>query len=114
MFGVNGVYFPSIVDLKIHGFREVLSSMFPSFVFGDVKRGMSLLFIMLIIVWFLPNTFDLLKGNKPALGLEPFTIKLETKCLWKFNILFASILALMTIVSLFSMSAPSEFLYFQF
>jgi len=114
MFGINGVYLSVPLDLTTHGFREVLSSMFPSFVFGDVKRGINLMLMMLIVVWFLPNTFDLLKNNQPALGLESFITQAKTIFMWKFNVLFASALALMTITSLFYMSAPSEFLYFQF
>jgi hypothetical protein len=89
--------------------------MFYNGVFGSNADGIVMLFIMLLIVWFAPNTVDLLRKDRPVLGINAFVPKNKKIMLkWKYNITFASILAFISLLCVLNMAKPSEFLYFQF
>ena len=121
MFGFNGISLPPGVCAKlgsltmVNGLVEVTSDgMFHNYVFGDIRYGIMLLFISLLIVWFTPNSIEWLRREQPALGIDGFVSGKKSYFVWKFNVMFALLLALITLVCVFSMAAPSEFLYFQF
>jgi len=99
--------------LKMLGFTY--HGMFYNGVFGNSNQGVIMLFFMLLIVWFSPNTLDWLKDEKPALGLDKFLVKRERKFLvWKANGLYALIVAAIAAVAIMYIQQESEFLYFQF
>jgi D-alanyl-lipoteichoic acid acyltransferase DltB (MBOAT superfamily) len=123
MFGGNGVSLPTSLEPVLTSLSEPLSTlgvnydgMFKNNVFGSPKHGLLMLLAMLLIVWFAPNTYDWLKREKPALGLDDYLLVNKTSrlAIWKYNVVFAFVLALITVVCVISMSSPSEFLYFQF
>jgi alginate O-acetyltransferase complex protein AlgI len=123
MFGGNGVSLPTSLEPILISLSEPLSiveinydGMFKNDVFGSPKHGIFMLFVMLLIVWFAPNTYDLLKNEKPVLGLEDYLLENKSfrLAIWKYNAAFAFVLALITVACVISMSSPSEFLYFQF
>ncbi len=121
MFGYNGISLPVLYESRLGGLGDILKTlgftyqgMFHNGVFGDYKNGITLLLFMLLIVWFSPNIIDLFKNEKPVLGLGVLTSGKETMLTWKYNVIFAILLALLTVVCVLNMSAPSEFLYFQF
>jgi alginate O-acetyltransferase complex protein AlgI len=122
MFGFNGISLPSWIQSKIGGLGETLKilgvnfnlGMFHNGVFVPARNGILLLLSMLLIIWFSPNTLEWLRHEKPALGLDKLTSKENNKLRWRFNIVFAMLLALISVVCIVSLSSPSEFLYFQF
>jgi len=123
MFGSNGVSLGASLEPILISFSESISiveinydGMFKNGVFGSPRHGILMLFIMLLIVWLAPNTYDWLKNEKPVLGLEDYLLENKSFRLitWKYNAAFAFLLALITVVCVISMSSPSEFLYFQF
>lgn len=99
MFGYNGIYFYGMPNNGI---------------FGDVKNGVLLLFSMLMIVWFSPNTLDWLRNEKPALFLNSFLTKQQTKLIWKPNITYTLLITIVAVIAIMFVQQESEFLYFQF
>lgn len=99
MFGYNGI--------SIQG-------MFHSGIFYGAKNGVLLLFALLIIVWFTPNTVDWLRNEKPALGLDSFLTKQKTKVAWIPNIMYALLVGVIAVIAIMYIQQESEFLYFQF
>lgn len=100
MFGFNGISFEVMLNQSV---------------FGNGLIGVSLLFILLLIIWFAPNTTDLMRSYKPALGYKQFYKNGNNMPVWKPSATWAFVLGLLTIICLFSMlENVSEFLYFQF
>jgi alginate O-acetyltransferase complex protein AlgI len=122
MFGHNGISLPKSAEPLLISLNEPLNmlgikydGMFKNGIFGNVKDGIYMISVMLLIVWFFPNSLDWFKKDKPALGLERYLLNDKLKLVtWKYNAVFAFVLTLITLVSVLSMAAPSEFLYFQF
>jgi len=120
MFGFNGISLPSWSESKLGSFGEGLDrlgvdfdGMFHNGVFGGAG-GVTLLFFMLLIVWFTPNTLDWFRKERPALGLEQFLLIRKIKMVWKLNIAYALIVTTVTVVAIMFIQQESEFLYFQF
>ncbi|PCJ61798.1 MAG: membrane-bound O-acyltransferase family protein [Planctomycetota bacterium] len=121
MFGFNGISLPISAEEKIMGFQESLqyfgitfNGMFYNHVFGHNINGILLIIFMLIVVWFSPNVLELIKGSNPALGLEKYLVEKKEWIVWKFNMFFAIVLALLSVICILAIASPSEFLYFQF
>ena len=111
MLGFNGIYIPDLVDIQNLKFRMIVGQMFQ---IEGVRDAMFLMFLMFFIVWFMPNTFELMNDYNPVLGLKKFNNEKVLKLKWKLSPLFSCLLALLTFSCLVMMAAPSEFLYFQF
>jgi len=122
MFGYNGVSLPIGIDTKLGFLGNILKilgftfhGMFYNNVFGKLEIGLTLLFIMSVIVWYTPNTLYWMRNENPALNLDEFTKTCNEKLNWKPTNMWAIIMAIITYVSLTSMlGSVSEFLYFQF
>ena len=121
MFGYNGISLPRWVHTKYSGLGEMLTyagftfnGMFSNGVFGQSGNGVTLIFLMMLIVWFLPNTLDWMRNKKPALGLKMFLSKQKLNLVWKPNILYALIITVMLVFGIIFIQQKSEFLYFQF
>jgi len=99
MFGFNGISF---------------QEMFTNGIIGNAKKGVLILFSMLVIVWFLPNTLDWLRGEKPALGLNLFFTKRTKILIWKPCMTYSVFLAILFFMAVINISKYSEFLYFNF
>jgi D-alanyl-lipoteichoic acid acyltransferase DltB (MBOAT superfamily) len=84
MFGYNGISLPYWAESKLavlSGPLEYIGvtyeGMFYNGVFGSNADGIVMLFIMLLIVWFAPNTVDLLRKDRPVLGINAFVPKIK-------------------------------------
>jgi hypothetical protein len=122
MLGCNGVSLPwqfesKLVDLSDH-LRLIgvsYDGMFKNSVIGSGKKVTLILFLMLLIVWFAPNSLDWLHKDKPVFSLSDYLLKNRSElATWQYNTVFAFILALITYASILSIAEPSEFMYFQF
>ena len=68
-----------------------------------------------LIVWFLPNTQQILARFKPALHLTPWDLQSTPKrLLWRPTLTWAAGLSCLFMLSLIYLQNPSTFLYFQF
>jgi D-alanyl-lipoteichoic acid acyltransferase DltB (MBOAT superfamily) len=119
MCGLNGVYLPEGYLHKLGFFGKFLSDsgvkfIDPKFYFGLPACG--LLFILLLVVWFIPNTQQMLFRHKIGLDIHH---KIEVSSFWRPftwspNIYWTIIIFIISIISLVMISDTNEFLYFQF
>jgi len=123
MFGFNGMALPVSANTYLGEFSSTLTyygftfgGMFHNEVFGDADKGFALIIVMIGIVWFAPNTIEIMKNEKPALNADNFLGESKsTVFLWKPTWLWSILLIVLTYISLTSMlDSVSEFLYFQF
>ena len=115
MAGLNGLVLPDFwlpkwgavgQWLAVHGVR-----------FGDthdlVGGGVvNWIWILLLVVWFAPNTQQLLAGYRPALALFPG--RYAGWLAWRPTPFYALVAAAVALVAIFNLQRQSEFLYFQF
>ena len=115
MAGVNGLVLPDFwlpkwgavgQWLAAHGVR-----------FGDthdlVGGGVvNWIWILLLVVWFAPNTQQLLAAYRPALAL--FAERYQGRLSWRPAPLYALLTAAAALIAIFNLHKRSEFLYFQF
>lgn len=81
----------------------------------NIKLGKGRLIVLLIVVWFMPNTQQIFSKFKVALtDQKPRSDWLMPWLRWEPNKYWAVIIAILSIVSVLSLTRPSEFLYFQF
>jgi len=120
MLGMNGFSLPTQLDFMI----DALRSFFPDTYivahglrsFGYV-RGVFKLFLLLIIVWIMPNTYDLMKSGGTSLNLELLNYRTSLIIHWKEwhpSTTWAFTIGMIALLSLLSLTHVSEFLYFQF
>ncbi len=115
MAGFNGLVLPDFwlpkwgaagQWLAAHGVR-----------FGDtrdlVTGGLiNWIWILLLVVWFAPNTQQLLAGFRPALAL--YAERYQGRLAWRPTPLYAVLAAALALLAIFNLHQQSEFLYFQF
>jgi len=78
-------------------------------------RSLLLILIGLIIVWFLPNTQQILSRFQPSLQESAWdSSKVPKQLLWAPNTVWGLSLGVLFFIVLFQMQDPSTFLYFQF
>lgn len=70
------------------------------------------LFFLLVMVWCLPNTQQIMGRYRPALELSASYI--DRRLVWRPSLAGTAFVAILAIVSLLSLSRVSAFLYFQF
>ncbi len=96
-------FFP-FLDLKAEGLGS----------FGS-PLGFIFILILLLVVWFLPNTIEIMKNevkyNNFSHNHNKRLFRLFT---WKPNINWAILLSITAALSIMSLNSVSEFLYFQF
>lgn len=123
MFGFNGISLPSYLEMKLVSLNEPLKmigvnydGMFKNGVFVNAKEGILILFVLLLIAWFSPNSIDWLKKTKPALGVENYLPQKqsESTVAWIPNVAYALIVSIVIVVAIMFIQQESEFLYFQF
>jgi hypothetical protein len=115
MAGVNGLVLPDVWLPKWGAFGHWLAAH--GVVFGDtrdlVPGGLvNWIWILLLVVWFAPNTQQLLAAWRPALTL-PAGMR-AGRLAWRPSPAFALIAAALVTLSIFNLHRQSEFLYFQF
>ena len=118
MIGYNGISLPGSAEAILGNFGNTFgftySGMFHNDVFGNPFSGILLLFFMLLVVWFAPNTLDWLKKEKPALGLDVFSTPIKSYLEWKPNIINTIFIVILSVIAIMFIQQESEFLYFQF
>ncbi|MFQ5643316.1 MAG: MBOAT family O-acyltransferase [Thiogranum sp.] len=80
------------------------------------SSGIPLITLFLLVAWFMPNTQQIMIAHKPALEADSIeTGPAYTRWLrWKPGIAWSFVIAFAALVSIYRLSSPSEFLYFQF
>ncbi|MFM7371460.1 MAG: MBOAT family protein, partial [Sphaerospermopsis kisseleviana] len=124
MLGLNGIQLPGFLEGKL-GFLRAFGIGFSGF---TVNVGISQqystfgIILLLIIVWFTPNTYQWMGRYNPTLNqleqspnsessrIDKFWRKLS----WNPGVVWSSIVGIITGISLLGLTHVSEFLYFQF
>ncbi len=120
MVGGNGISLPMSMESRLSFLSETLpfvnfDGLFHNYVFSDgTNEAIPYLFACLAIVWFSPNIYELLHNQKTALNLEKLDLFKAKILEWRFSHIHAVILAIITVITVFNLVNPSEFLYFQF
>ncbi len=115
MAGCNGLVLPDFWLPKWGGFGQWLAAH--GVVFGDTRDLVSgglinWIWILLLVVWFAPNTQQFLSAYRPALTLPADVSSGRFK--WSPRPVYALIAALLVTLAIFNLHRQSEFLYFQF
>jgi hypothetical protein len=119
MFGLNGFMLPVSWETKLGSLTPWLLAhqvQFTGFFeqVGAVKVMDILWFLMLsYIVFFLPNTQQLMRNYRPVYE-KAITYATLTQLCWRPTLGWSFIIAFLFIYSVLGLSRISEFLYFQF
>jgi D-alanyl-lipoteichoic acid acyltransferase DltB (MBOAT superfamily) len=76
-----------------------------------------MLILLLIWVWVMPNTQELMQRYRPAFGFQPRELaagRWQVAIAWRPSARWCTALGLVLLVSLLNLSELSEFIYFQF
>lgn len=115
MSGLNGVSLPDAIALRISPLSILLSDWGVIFTPGGGQHFMMnyvWLMVLLPIVFFAPNTQQIMRQFEPALGYKS---EVEaTSLIWSAHPGWAIVMAIVLSCGLLSLAQPSEFLYFQF
>ena len=115
MAGFNGLVLPDFWLPKWGAAGQWLATHGVSF--GDtrdlVTGGLvNWIWILLLVVWFAPNTQQLLAAYRPALAL--FADHYRGWLVWRPTPVYAMLAAALALIAIFNLHKQSEFLYFQF
>jgi D-alanyl-lipoteichoic acid acyltransferase DltB (MBOAT superfamily) len=116
MAGFNGVVVPDAWLARWGGFGEWLAQQ--GIVFGATpalaRSGVvHWIWILLLVVWFAPNTQQIMAASRPALGV-PSDGPAASRLRWRPSALAATAVAALALAVLVNLNRHSEFLYFQF
>jgi hypothetical protein len=113
MLGFNGIALPDNWFTRVpalHAWFEGHGLLAPSN--GLATSGMvNWIWILMLIVWFAPNTQTIMQSFKPALD-APQAVR--TRLRWRANALSALLVWGIAFIALINLSQQSTFLYFQF
>ena len=115
MAGFNGLVLPDFWLPKWGVFGQWLAAH--GVQFGDTRGlvggGMvNWIWILLLVVWFAPNTQQLLAAYRPALAL--LADEYRGRLVWRPTRAYALLAAALALLAIFNLHRQSEFLYFQF
>ena len=116
LFGLHGFALPDYWLAKWGVFGQWLSLNGVSFgnSRGLISGGLiNWIIILLAIVWFAPNTQQIMAHFNPAL-LIPRDMKPARRFAWRPSVAFGVLAAAMAFASIVNLHRQSEFLYFQF
>lgn len=115
MAGMNGLVLPDFWLPKWGAAGQWLAAHGVNF--GDTRElvtggVVNWIWILLAVVWFAPNTQQLLAAYRPALALlaEQYRARLT----WRPTPFYALLTAALALIAIFNLHKQSEFLYFQF
>jgi alginate O-acetyltransferase complex protein AlgI len=118
MLGQFGVGLPESIGAHLKGLKPVLEQWGVKFYLGGGTRFIqTTAWVMLAagIVFFLPNTQQIMHRFEPALDYQWESVKGQGGWLaWRPNLGWAMWIGALALGSLLSLSRPAEFLYFQF
>jgi alginate O-acetyltransferase complex protein AlgI len=119
MIGLNGVELPAALMTYLGPIGAwmqragVHALAFEDFPFADMVKWLA---VLAVIVFFCPNTLQILARYEPALGIKPAFG--ETGLLnwlwWRPSVGWALVVAAVAAVGFVQLAGPSEFLYWQF
>ena len=115
MFGQHGVVVPSAVRLHFPGMASLLSAMGVEFRLGggsELARMTAWIAVSLAIVFFAPNTQQIMARFRPGLGSE--NVPASPWVAWRPSISWAVACAIVGGCGVLSLHRVSEFLYYQF
>ncbi len=122
MGGGNGISLPASISVGVRDMASLLPFSYISFEgafvneIADWQHGKALFIALVLIVFFAPNTQQIMIKYKPV--FESGAKQISSWHGKTFHIVekkrYAAIFALMAWITLISMSHVSEFLYFQF
>ena len=115
MAGMNGLVLPDFWLPKWGAAGQWLAAH--GVIFGDMRElvtggVVNWIWILLAVVWFAPNTQQLLAAYRPALAL--LTEQYRARLTWRPTPFYALLTAALALIAIFNLHKQSEFLYFQF
>ncbi|MBS4033335.1 MAG: MBOAT family protein [Ignavibacterium sp.] len=119
MAGLNGIILPQVWESYTGSFGKWLSVLGTSFgmtpAFNEALRGPLLLLILLTIVFFFPNTQQVMHKFRTAINIyRGDNMGVPTWFNWEPTWRWAAISAVLMTTSIVMIDKVSEFLYFQF
>ena len=115
MAGLNGLVVPDIWLARWGGFGEWLSQHGVAFGATPALARTGVvhwIWILLLIVWFAPNTQQFMAASRPALGIPQDSS--GSRWQWRPAAASAAVVAAMAVIVIVNLNRHSEFLYFQF
>jgi len=123
MLGVNGLtlwktYYAPLN--RLHGLGDKLSAWGVGFNDDIHFRGkdeIAWLIALSLVVWFAPNTHQLMSKYKAAINIYRGKVKdpiKKTWFLWRPTLFWAIVMALLAVMVILNLSSASEFIYFRF
>jgi alginate O-acetyltransferase complex protein AlgI len=115
MIGLNGAY----LDIRLASILSPLNGFvnFDGYGIGSLSSVWVFIWIFFaaLIVWFFPNVQDFTGHVRDRVVEEPYKkgVRIFIK-IWRPSFAWATVMALIAAISIFSLSRVSEFLYFQF
>jgi alginate O-acetyltransferase complex protein AlgI len=117
MIGLNGVPLPGrgLVGVEVAGVLEGLGIHFgwPGSLFGGFEHA-CWLFGLLVVVWFFPNTQEIMWKFRPGLESVVMDRKKPLYLFWRPTLVTCLLACLAFMASFVQLNRVSEFLYFQF
>jgi alginate O-acetyltransferase complex protein AlgI len=112
MYGLNGLVLPGFFEGKLNFLPSSYVSYGFMFVNNLVEVSYAAIWIVvaIIIIWFMPNTIELMNNYQPTYD----KIESQNKILWKPDTKWAVAISIVFVTSVLFLSSVSEFLYFQF
>lgn len=122
MFGANGIVLPGGLFSWVLPIESWLASM--GIFFGEHVpntlanwgAGFTMIFTLLAIAWFMPNTQQVMRDFHPA--LDTYRGKIEVwipqRPRFRLNVRWAVFTAFLFVTAVGALTRVSEFLYFQF
>jgi alginate O-acetyltransferase complex protein AlgI len=114
MGGLNGVSLPAAAALHLGPLTSLLEHWGVTFELGGGARFLrqyAWIAALLPLVWFAPNTQEIMGHFRPALD---FRGQAPLRLAWRPTLKWSAAVAALAVGGLLSLSRPSEFLYYQF
>jgi len=115
MAGLNGLVVPDVWLARWGGIGDWLSQHGVAFGATPALARTGVvhwIWILLLIVWFVPNTQQIMAASRPALGIPPDSS--NSRWQWRPAAASAAAVAVMAVIVIVNLNRHSEFLYFQF
>ncbi|MGE4109612.1 MAG: MBOAT family protein [Burkholderiales bacterium] len=114
MAGFNGLVLPEAWLERSGGFGSALTALGVEFgaTPGLPRTGViNWIWLLLLIVWFAPNSQQIMAAAKPALGVP---VEAPSRLRWRIGPVAATLTVMLALAVIVNLSRHSEFLYFQF
>ncbi len=116
MLGVNGMGLPESIGVHLGSGRAILERWGVNFYLGGGTQFVQTYAWIIAagaVTFLLPNTQEIMGRFTPALDYVPGTVA-QSYIAWRPNVQWACYLGVLVLLSMLSLSRPTDFLYFQF